>query len=402
MRTTRAAAFAWPLCSLGLAIGVGIVVFDLLNRGHLSTLHDAQPVGIVMAVSFPILGAVIVSRQPTNPIGWIYLGIGIVVAAEGLAAAYYERSVLSGGLPAAEWAAWITNWSSTLVFPTGLALFAFLLFPNGRLPSSRWRAVVWGAAIVVVTGIVLEWLDPSPISVANDLPLATNPTGIQAFGTNLNEGPGATALYLSGMALIAMVIAGLVWRSRRAPLQERQQVKLLAYAAFVTIATLATLVAVSFVGVPVSDTAWDIPTALGFGIAVPLACTFAILKHGLYDIDRLISRTVSYTLLTGALAGIFLGLVVLTTRVLPFSSPVGVAASTLGAAALFNPIRRRVQHLVDRRFNRSRYDAEAVVASFGRQLREAVELDTVRASLLAATDEAVQPLHLAIWIRPSR
>ena len=175
--------------------------------------------------------------------------------------------------------------------------------------------------------------------------------------------------------------------------------KLLAYAAFVTIATLVTLVAVSFVGVPVSDTAWDIPTSLGFGIAVPLACTFAILKHGLYEIDRLISRTLSYAAVTGLLAALFFGLVVLTTRVLPFSSPVGVAASTLAAAALFNPLRGRVQRIVDRRFNRSRRDAELALAGFAQRLREAVDLEEVEARLVGAVDDAFEPTHLGVWFR---
>jgi hypothetical protein len=399
MRAARPALLAWPLCGLAFAIGLGIVVLDLLDRNRIRSFGDLQTNGIVMSISFALLGAMIVSRQSGNRIGWIYLGIGIVIPIQGLSAAYYERSVLFGGLAGADWAAWATNWTSTLVFPTGLALFAFMLFPSGRLPSGRWRAVGWAAIAIAATGVLLEWLDPSPINVTDGLPLATNPTGVRAIGTNLNGGLGGTSLFVFGMALIALVIGHLAWRGRRAPLQERQQVKLLAYAAFSTIATLIVVMVMALSGLSVSNTAWDIPIALGFGIAVPLACTFAILKHGLYEIDRLISRTVSYAILTGLLVGIFLGLVLLATRVLPFSSPVAVAASTLAAAALFNPLRNRVQRTVDRRFNRARYDSEATVAGFSVRLREAVDLDTVRIDLLSAVDDAVEPLHVALWIR---
>jgi hypothetical protein len=133
--------------------------------------------------------------------------------------------------------------------------------------------------------------------------------------------------------------------------------------------------------------------------ALPVGIGIGILKYRLYEIDRLVSRTISYLLLTGLLAGVFAGVVVLTTDVLPFSSPVGVAASTLAAAALFNPLRRRLQHLVDHRFNRARYDAEATLDAFARQLRQAVEPDAVEASLLETLGRAVEPAHLTLWIR---
>ena len=135
--------------------------------------------------------------------------------------------------------------------------------------------------------------------------------------------------------------------------------------------------------------------------ALPVGIGIGILKYRLYDIDRLISRTLSYATVTALLAGVFVGIVVLTTDVLPFSSPVGVAASTLAAAALFNPLRKRVQHLVDRRFNRARYDAEAIVAAFTLRLRDAVDLDTVRHELLHAVDRAFEPTHASVWIRPT-
>jgi hypothetical protein len=153
--------------------------------------------------------------------------------------------------------------------------------------------------------------------------------------------------------------------------------------------------------VAIGNSAWDVPIVFGFGIAVPVACGFAILRHGLYEIDRLISRTISYAIVTGLLVGTFLGIVVLATRVLPFSSPVAVAASTLAAAGLFNPLRLRVQRLVDRRYNRARYDAEATVAAFTARARDAVDLDTIGAELVRAVEQAISPAHASVWIRSS-
>jgi hypothetical protein len=389
---------AWPLCAVAAGGAVGNAVLDVLDRSHVHSLHDAQLPGLVLPLSFGVLGAVIVSRQPENRVGWIFLLIGVLMPWQALGALYYERSVLSGGLPAGNWAAWLSNWVSIIVFPSGLSLFVFLLFPSGRLPSRRWRLVAWSAVVVSFVTVVPTWIDASSFSVVSGLPDVANPTGVAAIGSL----PGAIggAGYLVGLALLTTTIGGLVVRARRAAPQERQQVKLLAYAAGLTIGFLILSFPLALTGLRIWNAWWDVVIVLGFGVAVPVACGFAILKHGLYEIDRLISRTLSYAILTGLLVGLFVGIVSLATDVLPFSSPVAVAASTLAAAALFNPLRRRVQHIVDRRFNRARYDAEAIVTAFTLRLRDAVDLDTIRGELLRAVDGAVQPAHASVWLRP--
>jgi hypothetical protein len=225
-----------------------------------------------------------------------------------------------------------------------------------------------------------------------------NPTGVATLGW---LDPAVGALYLLGIALIGATIAGLAVRARRASTVERQQVKLLAYAATLTIGALVAVSIASFADSSLGDVYWNVPVVFGFGVAVPVACGLAILRHRLFDIDRLISRTLSYALLTGLLVGIFVGIVLLATRVLPFSSPVGVAASTLAAAALFSPLRNRLQRLVDRRFNRARYDAEALVLAFGARLRDAVDPETVLSELAAAAGGSVQPAHVSVWVRAS-
>jgi hypothetical protein len=174
----------------------------VLDRSRIHSFHDAQPVGIVLPVSFSLLGAVIVSRQPENRIGWIYLLIGVVMPIQSVTALYYLRSVDSGGLPAARWAAWVSNWSSLLVFPTGLALLAFLLFPNGRLPSARWRPLVKAAVALSALTLVLTLIDPKQIAFGS--PAITNPTGIGGTGGAIDLVAGIC--YLAGVALIGVAI----------------------------------------------------------------------------------------------------------------------------------------------------------------------------------------------------
>jgi hypothetical protein len=389
----------WVLWGVALAAAGGCVALDVLDRARVHSFHDAQPIGPVLAVSFSMLGVAIVSRRPGNRIGLIYLLIGVVLPVQSLGALYYEHGVLAGGWPGTRWGAWLSNWSSLPVFPTGLALFAFLLFPSGRLPSPRWRPLAWAAAVQVAVMVALTWLDPTPIDVGGGFPKVSNLTGVRALGTGVDAAVGV--LYFLGIGLLATAIGSLVLRGRRGAAGERQQLKLLAYAAALTIACILAVSIAGAAGVPVSNSIWDALIVFGFGVAVPLACGFAILRHGLYEIDRLISRTISYALLTGTIVSLFAGLVLLTTRVLPLSSPVGVAASTLAATALFNPLRRRLQRLVDRRFNRARYDAEATLAAFTTRLRGAIDLDSVSTELLSLVATTIAPAHASIWIRPS-
>jgi hypothetical protein len=379
---------------------LAVLVLDYLDRSRIHSLNDAEPIGFVLGISFSILGAVIVARQPSNRIGWIYLLIGVLAPIQSLGILYYERGVIDPGLPGARWSAWAGNWASLPEFPTGLALFAFLLFPSGRLPSRRWRPVAWLAITMAAVSILLAALQSGTMNFGSGLPPARNPLGLGTLGVTTNT--TSSVGYLAGMVLIAVVIGGLLVRGRRSDdVRERQQVKLLAYSAAVTIASLIVVTAIYLAGVGIGNTFWNMPIVLGFGVAVPVACGVAILKHGLYEIDRLISRTVSYAILTGVLIAVFAGLVLITTGLLPFTSSVGVAASTLAAAALFNPLRRRIQRLVDHRFNRAHYDAQATVAAFGGRLRNAVQHDTISGELLEAVDRALAPTHASIWVKPA-
>jgi hypothetical protein len=388
---------AWGFFCLALAGACGCIALDVLDRSRIHSFNDARLTGVVLPVSFGVLGVVIVSRRPENRIGWIYLLIAVLIPLQPLAALYYRRSVITGGLPGADWAAWLSNWISVLVFPAGFALFAFLLFPSGRLPSERWRFVAWMAVAATAVTILATAFDPSTISVSGDLPAVPNPVGVGGVGLDVVGAVG----YLTGLALIAVVIGGLVVRGRRAAPLERQQVKLLAYAAAVTMLPILIAGIVGTAGVDVPPAAWNIPIVFGFGIAVPLACGFAILRHGLFEIDRLISRTISYSIVTGLLVAVFAATVLLATRVLPFSSPVGVALSTLAAVGLFSPLRLQVQRVVDRRFNRAHYDAAETVAAFTERARDAVDLDTIGVELVQIVQQAVAPAHVSLWMQSS-
>jgi hypothetical protein len=385
---------------LGVLEALSVLVLDYLDRSHIHSLDDAQPIGVVLGISFSILGALIVDRQPGNRIGWIYLLIGVLAPLQGLTTLYYERGVIAGGLPGMQWSAWASTWVTFPVFPTGLALFAFLLFPSGRLPSPRWRPVAWVAVAFVGVAVLVAAVQPGKLDVGSGIPRATNPVGLDVIGTSSADVTGIT--FTVGIALIAVVIGGLLVRARRSnKTHERQQLKLLAYSAALTATSLVLLMVGYLAGLWVGGGFWDIPIVLGLGIAVPIACGVAILRHGLYEIDRLISRTLSYAILTGVLVAVFASIVLVATRLLPFTSSVGVAVSTLAAAALFNPLRRRSQRLVDRRFNRAQYDAQATIAAFGSKLRDAVDDRTISGELLETVDHTLAPAYASIWLKPA-
>ena len=348
--------------------------------------------GIFVAlVPFALVGFVLARRVPRNPIGWILLATGLTGMFSTDVEFYALRTygLHHHGLPLARVAVFFAaGWILlVLLLPLPIALF-----PDGRLPR-RWRRVMWCyVALCAISIAGLVWEDVRGVLASR---LEVDSTGELAI---LGNSPSHGLKIFEHVLLPVYVCFFLVWVARlvvgyrRARGDERQQLKWLFSGAAICVASLVVGVVVksNFV----DDVAWTAIAALPVGIGV------GVMRYRLYDIDRLISRTLSYAILTGLLVGVFFGIVVLTTDVLPFSSPVGVAASTLAAAALFNPLRLRVQRLVDRRFNRSRYDAEAIVAAFTIGLRDAVDLETVRHELVRAVDQAVEPSSTSLWIRP--
>ena len=346
-------------------------------------------------VAYAVVGAVVASRRPSNPIGWLLLGLGLLEAARGLAGEYALHALAGSARPAAGvWAAWYVHWSLSLVFPAGLLVFLVLLFPTGRPLAPRWWVVGWLALGLTASELLLIWIAPGTISLGRGLPSVPNPTGISKLTAMSGASNGLWAL---GLLPLLLAVASLFARYRRSAGEERLQLKWFAYAATVTVAVVLPLAPVAASGSP-GQLAFDVAVVAGIALALPLAIGVAILKYRLYAIDRIISRVISYAIITAVIAGVFAGLVILATDVLPIKTPVAVATATLAAAALFNPLRRRVQRTVDRRFNRSHYNAETVVAAFTARLRQTVDLDTVQGELLDTVHRAFEPAHASVWL----
>jgi hypothetical protein len=281
-----------------------------------------------------------------------------------------------------------------------LLILSILLFPDGELPSGRfwrWAVGAWAFAGAVwmlgAFAIATQVISEGEISIepTGDLYRIDHPTAFWSWWPISQD-----LFFLVGITVTLAWIFSCVPMYRRASGDRRQQLKwLLSGGAVAVTSGVLTVVLSGWNGV-----LGVVASAALLGLfAIPLAIGVGIMKYRLYEIDRLLSRTLSYGLLTGALVGVFAGLVLLTTRVLPFSSPVGVAASTLAAASLYNPLRRRLQRWVDRRFNRTRYDADALVGVFSARLRNAVDLDTVETALLETAARAVEPAHVSVWLR---
>jgi hypothetical protein len=381
----------WALAMLGLAAGFWLELL-LRRAGHADPLDTA--VGPTVAtVSAATVGAVLAGRRPRHPVGWLLLAFALALAANGVAGGYapYGLEARPGALPAAAWVA-------TYYPATALAAFAclglvLLLVPTGSPPSPRWR---WWA-----------WLTPpAPAVLLLATPLASRPPQerFHAVDNPLDLRPFDGGLLLANRAALAVTVVGvlvgaasLVVRFRRAHGTERQQLRWLVLAAAVTgVGMLASVVLVAagnevLVG-------WVGGACLAF---LPLATGAAVLRYRLFDLDRIISRTLAYGLLT-VLLGLGYAVVVLGLgRLLPQGSTLVVAGATLAVAGVFQPARRRVQAAVDRRFNRRRYDTARTIQAFSARLRQQIDLDTLTSELLTVVDQTMQPTSVSVWLRPS-
>ena len=395
-RTRRSVRSVRKVQATGLAAtGLGILVLMLLVVSVVlsALVHQLSVLGtgpiVPVVLIYAGVGVIVARRQPRNPIGWILLiSIALLLfsAAVGSYAALYYR-LGHHGLPLASAAVVLQpSWvPALLLFPV-----VILLFPDGRL-TRRWRWVLWAYAALGACAMAgLFW--PAISAVAD------HDVHLDSFGDVISNGHTGGALAAAEMLGLLSIAA--IWLSfvahqalswRRATGERRQQLKWLASGAAITLVLLA----ISF-GVSSTSVAGEI---LSFGLAaLPVGIGVGILKYRLYDIDRIISRTLAYAIVTGLLIGIYAGLVLLATDVLSLHAPVAVAVSTLAAAALFNPLRQRVQHIVDRRFNRARYDADQTVTAFSARLKDVVDLDSVRDDLASVVQRTLEPSHLSVWV----
>jgi hypothetical protein len=407
IETSEAAGLRFRLASPRTASFLGAVAVLLLTVGVALTIltHDLRTSNngfdLPIVIGFAVVGVVVGRREPRNAVGWILLSVAVVVLIQDDAQLYavLDYRVHDGALPFGRVDLfWVDSYT---VLPMLLGFPAILLFPDGRLPAERWRRLLRAYVVAAVLFMLAQ------IVAQASIPIGAHPA-VNIQGNDVaSQNPSGFANDVEFVAWLAALVFVVFWVSfvghqaaewRRSTGERREQLKwLMSGAALCVIGAIVVILSSNGNSTLAKITSDLASLAI---VALPVSFGVAILKYRLYDIDRLISRTLSYAIITGLLAGVFIGIVVLATHVLPFSSPVGVAASTLTAAALFNPLRRRVQHGVDRRFNRARYDAEAIVTAFTMRLRDAVDLDTVRGELLSAVDRAVEPAHASVWLRP--
>ena len=384
-------AWAGALSVLAVLSFAAAVLLSLLSQQL-----DSGVIAAVIGVPCAVVGMVVSRRQPENPLGWLFLVIGVCLFLSTIGADYAVLAYRLGHRLPFGPAALVLNgiWGPSLV----LFAVVILLFPDGSLPSRFWRGAlrvygVWFAAMLAVTGAATAGaLAAHPIRVDSNGGLAAVD---QAGWFSAVQGP--LILMLLGLSMAFIARQALSWR--RATGERRQQLKWLASGAAVSIICLFLAANSGSGSAGNGPTLWGVLNTLAWmgAAALPVSIGVAILKYRLYEIDRIISRTLAYAIVTGLLVGVYAGLVLLATQVLQFHSTVAVAASTLAAAALFSPLRRRVQHVVDRRFNRARYDADQTAAAFAARLKDAVDLDAIRHDLAGVAYQALEPVHVSVW-----
>jgi hypothetical protein len=388
---------AWSLCGLSLVLTALSLFLFALNLSYSGAhVYDYWLQNAVQAVSFSIIGAIIASRLPANPVGWLFCAAGCTIAVDCLSAEYASYALVVArpdSLPIGEAFAWLAFWA--WVPSIGFIVLSLLFFPNGRLPSGRWKWLAWLTVLLTIAGAVWVALSPGEIGNLGSIP---NPLGIEG----LPDGYYAVST-MSALVLVAAV-STLGLRLLRARGIERQQIK---WPAFVAV--------VAAVGSIFYDTA--ISEAIGLrwlewaGHAVvvvalvgfPISIGIAIVRYRLYEIDALINRSLVYALLTAISAAVYFGAVVLLQRVFVLltgdRSTLAIVASTLLIAALFNPLRRLIQSFIDRRFYRRKYDARKTLEAFSAKLRDETDLDALSGDLVGVVSETMQPAHVSLWLR---
>jgi hypothetical protein len=400
MSARLAAWLAWCMCAASLVLMVLGLLLLVTSRSRTGApVYDYWLVNTVIAIGFSTVGAVITPLLPRqNPIGWLFCTIGLVGSIRLFAAEYAivtllaEPGSLPSKLPGGELLGWVSSW--VWVLHLGLFVFLALLFPDGRPPSSRWRPLVWGIGVVIVSGTVSVALWPETVRGFDPI---NRPLGTEVATDIIN--PVETIVYALGL----IAAASLLTRLRGSKGVERQQVKWFTYA----VAMLAISATLAYV---VSDSMgagwleWVSSVLVVVGVVgLPVAVGIAILRYHLFDIDLIINRTLVYVLLTAVLAGVYLASIVvlqLLFRALTGGeSQLVVVASTLAIAALFNPLRHRIQGFIDHRFYRRKYDAAKTLEAFSTKLRDETNLGTLSDELVGVVRETMQPAHVSLWLR---
>src|ERR671911_990898 len=387
---------AWSLWGLSVTLTALSLLLLVLILSPPGTHIFEWWLGNSLVVIDVTVGAIVASRRPENPVGWLLCLSGVAVSTSSFSAQYAIYALLArpGSLPAGEASAWIAAWILPIII--GLQISYLLLFPTGRLPSRRWRWLAWLTGAFVLAGVVLSAFSSGAYFGA--LGPIRNPLGIEGF-TNVWK----AVLYTLAPVLYLAIAFAVFMRLRRALGVERQQLKWFAYA-----------VAIYAIGTTLNVITVAIDAPRGFewaanaiftaaGTTIPIAIGIAILRYRLYDIDILINRTLVYGSLTVTLVALYFGVIVVLQRVFVIltgqQSTLAVVASTLVIAALFTPLRRRIQSFIDRRFYRSKYDARKTLEAFSAQLRDETDLNALSDDLVGVVRDTMQPAHASLWLR---
>ena len=399
MSHRTAAWLAWLMCALSLTLTVVSLLLLALNLSHPKThIYEFWLENTVLPISYSIIGAILASRLPANAVGWLFCTAASIAAVTHLSAEYAIYALLAQPipLPAGEALAWLTSWMWILFI--GCIALSFLLFPNGQLPGSRWVWLAWLSVFLTSVGALWEAFSPGVIVSLGSI---RNPLGIEGL-PRANE-PVQTIMFA---LLFVVTISTFVLRLRRARGIERQQIKWPAYTAVMAAgSSVLTYTIAETMGVRWLE--WT-----GFVILIaalvsfPISIGIAILRYRLYEIDTLINRTLVYGALTVLLAVVYFGGVTATQAI--FRTLTGqeqqpqlaVVVSTLVIAALFNPLRRRIQSFIDRRFYRRRYDARKTLEGFSARLRNQTDLDALSDDLVGVVRDTMQPAHVSLWLLP--
>jgi hypothetical protein len=400
----RARTAAWVIAGAEIAVYLAAVVLCYLARSAFARLDSAGFANqVVLAMTpmlaFPLFGGLIAGRRPSNPIGWICLASGAAWFLNFLASNYAVYGLVTHpGLPAAAAAGALNLWVPAVGL---LGTYLFLLFPDGELLSRRWRSVGWLSGLAIAVFTFALTVAPGPVA---NVPGSHNPLAPRGQMAEVVKALGLVFPVLFG-CIVASVVS-LVLRYRRARADERQKLKWIAFAGvvFVLIYGATILGSVLFQG---PHTPMFVQFLQGLASAsfalMPAASFFAVLRFRLYDIDRVISRTLGYLIITATLGGTYAVLALVPTAIVGTGrAPSGVVAgSVLVVAALFRPLRRRVQNAIDHRFNRARYDAERTVEAFAIRLRDEIDIDTLKIDLEMLVQSTMAPEHVSLWLRDS-
>ena len=401
MSTRSSFWIAWSLWALTVGLTALSLLLLVLNLSHPDThVYDYWLENTLSAVLFSTVGAIVASRRTENPVGWLFclLGLAFSIGHSSSQYAIYAQLARPDLLPAGQALAWISSWILPPII--GLQVFSFLLFPTGRLPSRRWMWLAWLTVASAVVGTIFSAFS---FEANAGLGPVQNPLGIEGFSN------AYTAIIYTMVALVLLVAAAssVFVRLRRAIGVERQQIKWFAYAAAATVIGLVLAYVIpEMIDVPLWFERIGYTILLVLIPAMPISIGIAILKYRLYDIDVIINRTLVYGSLTVTLVALYFGGIVVLQRVFVLltgeKSTLAVVASTLAIAALFSPLRHRVQGFVDRRFYRSKYDARKTLEGFSAKLRDETDLDAVDNELVGVVRETMQPAHVSLWLRPDR